>query len=76
MSGFSAAPDRLTMDERSCLLRAARKQLLALEDEYNRLVHLGGDTTNPAADSAAMELRCVERGVAWLWRDHLPGDAA
>lgn len=74
MSPFTPAPDRLTDDQRSCLLRAARKQLLALEDEYNRLVHIANDAASPAADSAALELRCVQAGVAWLWRDQVPGD--
>lgn len=67
-------PDRLGTDERSCLLRAARKQLLALEDEFNRLQHLSGGEDSGAADSAAMELSCLQRAVAWLWRDHLPID--
>lgn len=71
---FTATPDRMSSDQRACLLRAARKQILALEDEYNRLVHIANDTGSPAADSAALELRCVQGAVAWLWRDQLPGD--
>jgi hypothetical protein len=69
MSGLEA--NRLTNDERACLLRAARKQLLVLQDEFNRLCHLSGTA---AADSAALELGCLQRAVAWLWRDQRPGD--
>jgi hypothetical protein len=65
------ADNRLSNEERACLLRAARKQLLVLQDEFNRLSHLPGTA---AADSSAMELGCLQRAVAWLWRDQRAGD--
>lgn len=72
---FQGAPDRLGRDERACLLRAARLQLLALEDQFNRLQHLAGDEgSQAAADSAALELHCLQRAIAWVWRDQLPAD--
>lgn len=71
---FGAAPEKLSSDERACLLRAARKQLLALEDEFNRLQHMAGDGAKAAAGSAALELHCLKRSIAWLWRDQTPGD--
>lgn len=71
---FSAAPDKLTNEQRACLLRAARAQLLKLQDEFNRLNQLAGDGNSAAADSAALELNCLQRAIAWLWRDQSAGD--
>lgn len=69
-----SAADRLTGIERACLLRAARIQLLELQDQFNRLNHLAGDVDNAAADSAAVEVACLQRAISWLWRDHRAGD--
>lgn len=68
---MSATPvDRLTMEQRSCLLRAARTQLLVLKDEHSRLT--GMDATS-ASDSALVEVRCLEGAISWLWRDQARG---
>lgn len=71
---FVAAPEKLGNDERACLLRAARKQLIALQDEFNRLEGMGGEGAKAAAGSAALELHCLKRAITWLWRDQTPGD--
>lgn len=67
---------RMTNDARACLLRAARQQLLRLKDEHDQLQEMAvNDATQCAADEAAMEIACLQRGVAWLWRDQLADDA-
>lgn len=68
--------DRLTNEHRACLLRAARNQLLKLADDHDRLVRLAGDDVGgmAAADSASIELHCLQQAVAWLWRDQLAND--
>lgn len=71
-----STPDvRLHNDERACLLRAARQQLVRLKDEHDKLQEMARDEgSQAAADSAAVEIHCLQRGVAWLWRDQLAGD--
>ena len=63
----------LDEDARNCLLRAARAHLLKLKDDYNRLEQMA---VNPiaiaAAESAAVDLACLQRAIAWLWRTHRP----
>lgn len=60
--------------ERRCLLRAARAHMLKLLDDYNRLEGLASTSTmaQAAADSAAQELACLQRGITWLWRTQTP----
>lgn len=68
--------DRLSNEHRACLLRAARTQLLKLKDEHDALMSISGDgpAAQAAADSAALDLHCLQAAVAWLWRDQLAGD--
>lgn len=66
--------DRLGDDERMCLLRAARAHLIKLLDDHHRLELLAA-TSSPAAaaaDSAAVDVGCLQRGIAWLWRTQGP----
>lgn len=68
--------DRLTNEHRACLLRAARTHLLKLADDHDRLLRIAGDDAGgiAAADSALIELHCLQHAVAWLWRDQLADD--
>lgn len=54
----------LSVSVRSCLLRAARKELRVLKDEHDALELIGMD----AADSVTTEIDCLNQGVSWLWR--------
>ena len=62
--------DPVDDQERRCLLRAARAHMLKLLDDYSRLEALAKTSqgAQAAADSAAMELACLQRAVTWLWR--------
>jgi hypothetical protein len=64
----------LDSQERRCLLRAARAHMLKLLDDYNRLEGIAASSTmaRAAADSAAQELACLQRGITWLWRTQTP----
>jgi hypothetical protein len=44
--------------------------MLKLLDDYSRLEALAKTSqgAQAAADSAAMELACLQRAVTWLWR--------
>lgn len=60
-------PDRLTVPQRACLLRAARKQLEVYNDALQHLLTMNA----PSADieAAIAEIQCVQAAISWLWRD-------
>lgn len=66
-------PDELGMDERSCLLRAARIQLSALQSELHRLEDLPAVYAAGPVEAAQSELACLARAVGWLWRHQARG---
>lgn len=63
-----AEEDPLQMEQRSCLLRAARRGLLALESELERHHHLDSRYAQAVIDATQMEMDCLQAGIAWLWR--------
>lgn len=63
--------DPLPADARSCLLRAARRQLLTLTDEMRRLESLSIKYAAAPMAATQQEIDCLSSGIAWLWR--LPG---
>lgn len=67
--------ERLCNTDRAALLRAARAELIKLKDQYDRLTMMAVDPSSSAgADSASLEIACLQRGIAWLWRDQLADD--
>lgn len=65
-----SAHTELAVAERSCLLRAARKQLLLLQDEIDRLDRLPLPYAIAPREAAQEEHDCLARAVAWLWLQH------
>lgn len=63
-------PDPLALEWRSCLLRGARRQLLALEDEMARYQSLNSRYSGAVIEATQMEIDCLQQGIAWLWRQH------
>lgn len=63
--------DPLHVEWRSCLLRAARRALMAMEDELERHRHLDSRYAQAVIDATQMELDCLQAGIAWLWRQAL-----
>lgn len=63
-------PDELGVEERACLLRAARVQLGALQGELHRLESLPAIYATGPIAAAQAELSCLARAVGWLWRHH------
>jgi len=61
-------PDRLSTEQRGCLLRAARASLLILENELERFRNLDSRYIQAALDSTQAEIDCLEAGMAWIWR--------
>lgn len=53
----------LTEAERTCLLRAARKELLQLFDDKHRLEMQG----SIVAEQILSEIECLSSGIKWLW---------
>ncbi len=60
--------DPLSVEWRSCLLRGARRQLLALEDEMARYRGLDSRYSGAVIEATQMEIDCLQQGIAWLWR--------
>jgi hypothetical protein len=56
----------LTVQQRSCLLRAARQRLTQLHDEYDAS-HSRGDIDSQQ-EVLFTEIACVTQAIAWLWR--------
>lgn len=54
---------QLTSVERSCLLRAARKELLQLFDDKHRLEMQG----SIVAEQVLADIECLSTGIKWLW---------
>lgn len=61
------APPALRVSERTCLLRAARIELLRLKDEFYRLQDM--QSSEIVLLAAASEVDCLSKGIEWLWRD-------
>lgn len=72
MSGGTLLPGEqpLGADERACLLRAARRQLRALQAELHRLEQLPSIYAMGPVSAAQAELNCLMRAVNWLWVQH------
>lgn len=62
---FGAAKGRLTDRERTCLLRAARIELLRLKDEFYRLQDM--QASDAVIGCAAEEVQCLSLAIEWLW---------
>lgn len=60
----------LTMAQRACLLRAARRRLVELGDERNRLLAFNTDVSAQLAGITEDEIACLMGAVSWLWRGH------
>lgn len=60
--------DVLGAEERSCLLRAARRRLLELTDDMRRLESLPSHYAAAPMEATHAEMACLSRGVSWLWR--------
>jgi len=65
---LAADDDKLHVEWRSCLLRAARFRLLAMEGELERHRHLDSRYAAAVIDATQMEMDCLQAGIAWLWR--------
>lgn len=63
------SPDPLPVEQRSCLLRAGRRQLLELEKELERHKHLDARYGAAVVDATQAEMDCLQAGIAWLWRN-------
>lgn len=61
-------PEKLPTEQRSCLLRAARRGLLSLEDELERHRLLDARYAGAVVEATKMEIDCLQQGIAWLWR--------
>lgn len=64
-------PDRLTVEQRACLLRAARRQLEVYTDALAHLVAHGAPDAQIL--TATAEIQCVQAAIRWLWRDQRTG---
>lgn len=60
--------DELSVQERSCLLRAARERIRQL-NEMAESYHAGHDTKQ--LELVVSEVNCLNAAVAWIWRQHL-----
>jgi len=60
----------LGIDERACLLRAARRQLRSLQAELHRLESLPSNYAAGPVAATQAELNCLTRAVNWLWFHH------
>lgn len=59
--------DTLTDEVKTCLLRAARRELNILQAEAYRLAQLNSRyAAGPIAANAA-EIECLSAGISWLW---------
>lgn len=65
---------RLTITERTCLLRAARIELLRLKDEFYRLQDM--QAAEGALQSAAADVQCLSLAIEWIWRDGIAAHEA
>lgn len=65
--GITPSPERLTDHERTCLLRAARIELMRLKDEFYRLEVM--QTSQAVLESAAADVDCLSHGIEWLWHE-------
>jgi hypothetical protein len=70
-SNITLINDPLPADQRSCLLRAARREVRRLESEVQRheLILPAKYAAGPLT-AARVELECLSLAVAWLWRQH------
>lgn len=65
--------DVLTPEQRSCLLRAARKELEFLSDELDRMQKLPTRYSGGPIQVVEVEIECISSGISWLWRLTQPG---
>lgn len=65
------ADEPLTVEQRSCLLRAGRRGLLGLEDELARHRNLDARYAAAVIEATQMEIDCLQGAIAWLWRQAL-----
>lgn len=66
------AGDELQVEQRACLLRAARRELRALQAEHHRLESLPARVSAGPLAVCQKELECISLAVAWLWRQTTP----
>jgi hypothetical protein len=60
--------DVLTPEQKSCLLRAARKELDFLTDELKRMKDLPTRYNQGPIAVVEQEIECLSAGVTWLWK--------
>lgn len=60
--------DEMSVEERSCLLRAARERIRQL-NEMAESYHVQHDTKQ--LELVLSEVNCLNAAVAWIWRQHL-----
>lgn len=63
--------DKLTIEQRGCLLRAARRQLLSIDDELTRYKGMDARHVQAVIEATEMERDCLDSAISWLWRQHL-----
>ena len=65
--------DDLTVESRSCLLRAAKKELRHLQAELYRLQNVGHlRHMQGPIEATESEIECLGKGITWLWRTRPP----
>lgn len=55
----------LTVQERACLLRAARRELAQMQDRFTSMQELG---RTGECDALLTEINCLTAAITWLWR--------
>lgn len=60
--------DILTPEQKSCLLRAARKELDFLTGELDRMRQLPTRYAAGPVEVVTAEIECLSAAVSWLWR--------
>lgn len=65
--------DILTPEARSCLLRAARKELDFLMDERDRMALLPTRYAGGPIGVVEQEIECLSQAIGWVWKHANPG---
>jgi hypothetical protein len=60
--------DEMSIQERSCLLRAARERIRLL-NEMAESFHLTGNKKE--LELVLSEIVCLQAAISWVWRQHI-----
>jgi hypothetical protein len=63
----TAEGEGLSDHERTCLLRAARIELMRLKDEFYRLQDM--QASKSVLESAGADVQCLSLAIEWLWHE-------